>query len=143
MTGTGKRKGDAAEREAAALLGTLMEQRGIRRLLGAGRADDIGDIGGVPGWAIQVAWWPHDTLRAIRDKPVDAAAQARNSDTYGAAMIRLVGGTYRIVMTPEEFVRAIADLRQNPGPTLLAPPKIAPPGIPILTAGGRRGRALG
>ena len=42
-----KNKGDAAEREAAKL---LAEATGlpVRRKLGAGRQDDVGDLDGVP-----------------------------------------------------------------------------------------------
>ena len=49
MTSPAKRKGDAAELEVQELLRTLL---GVpaRRMLGAGRADDVGDIAGVPTW---------------------------------------------------------------------------------------------
>ena len=49
-----KRKGDAAEREAAEL---LSEATGfsVRRKLGAGRQDDEGDLEGIPKTVIQIA----------------------------------------------------------------------------------------
>lgn len=108
MTGSQKRKGDRAEREAADLLTRLLA-RPVRRLLGAGRMDDIGDLDGVAGWALQVADW-NDLARAVRQKPVDAEVQAlASSTTYGAALIRLRGGEFRIVMTPETWARVITD----------------------------------
>ena len=103
MTGSAKAKGDAAEREAATLLASLLGS-GPRRKLGAGRADDTGDID-MPGWdcTIQVASWA-DALRAVREKPVAAEVQSGHAGTtHSAAMIRLRGGTWRVVMTPEQF----------------------------------------
>lgn len=51
-----KRKGDAAEREAAALVAELTGYP-VRRKLGAGRSDDEGDLEGVPRTVLQVAAW--------------------------------------------------------------------------------------
>jgi hypothetical protein len=127
MTGKQKIKGDRAEREAATLLTRLLG-RPVRRLLGAGRTDDVGDLDGVDGWAIQVADWT-DLARAVRQKPVDAEVQALASRTeYGAALIRLRGGEFRIVMTPETWARSITNkppLSTETGPpssTEKAPP---------------------
>jgi len=103
MTGSQKRKGDRAERGAAELLAALTGED-VRRLLGAGRHDDHGDLD-LPDWAVQVADWV-DVARALRVKPLDAAEQAlRSGLPYGAAMLRLRGGEYRIVLTPETFAR--------------------------------------
>lgn len=110
MTDPNKAKGDKAEREAADLLTRLLN-RPVRRLLGAGRADDHGDLDGVKDWALQVAWWPSNVLRAIRAKPLDAQAQAeRSGDRHSAALIRLVGGQWRVVMTPEQWARVVHDM---------------------------------
>lgn len=112
MTGSAKRKGDAAELEAASLL-TRLTGRTVKRLLGAGRAEDVGDLTGIAGWVVQVAWWPSATLAAIRRKPLDAEIQAANSGVpHAVAMIRLVGGTYRMVMTPEQWARLVAEIEQ-------------------------------
>jgi hypothetical protein len=106
VTGTGKRKGDRAEREAAALLTRLLH-RPVRRLLGAGRTDDTGDLDNVAGWAIQVADWT-DLARAVREKPIDAEVQAAHSGAqHGAALIRLRGGEFRIVMTPQTWATLV------------------------------------
>lgn len=102
MTGSAKRKGDEAEREAAAILEELLGFK-VRRQLGAGRKLDIGDIFGIPQTAIQVACWS-DALRAVREKPLDAERQReRAGATFAATMVRLRGGVWRVVMTPEQF----------------------------------------
>lgn len=126
MTGAQKRKGDRAEREAAALLTRLLTT-GVRRMLGAGRADDVGDMVGVDGWAIQVADW-QDIARAVRQKPVDAELQAINGgQQYGAALIRLRGGEFRVVMTPETWARVVTD---RPPPLRIDPPLSEPAPLP-------------
>ena len=48
MSNPQKAKGDAAEREVAALLSDLLGFT-VRRKLGAGRKDDTGDLDGIPG----------------------------------------------------------------------------------------------
>jgi hypothetical protein len=97
-----KRKGDKAELEVQALLRDLL---GVpaRRALGAGRLDDIGDIGGVHDTCIQVANYA-DISRAIREK-VDTCVeqQTRAGATFGATFIRRPGGRYLVAMTPEQF----------------------------------------
>lgn len=108
MTGPQKRKGDRAEREAADLLTALLG-RNVRRLLGAGRSDDIGDLD-VKDWAIQVCDWA-DLSRAVRVKPLDAAEQALNSGTrHSAAMVRLRGGDFRFVMTPGQWTEIVTEI---------------------------------
>ena len=68
MTSPAKRKGDAAELEAAAILTDLLGYN-VRRKLGAGRADDTGDMDGIPLTVVQAAWWPsRGVLRAVREK---------------------------------------------------------------------------
>lgn len=111
MTGRGKRKGDRAEREAAELL-TFLTGTHVRRLLGAGRQDDRGDLD-VEGWAIQVADW-QDIAGALRVKPLDADLQAFRSGALGVAMLRLRGGDFRVAMTPTTWARIHADLGTPP-----------------------------
>ncbi len=97
-----KSKGDRAELELAELLSDLTGYR-CRRYLGAGRQDDVGDIDGIPGHAIQCANWA-DTSAAARQKPLGAAAQAINGNMpYAATFIRFKGGTWRVVLTPEQW----------------------------------------
>ena len=102
MTNAAKRRGDEAEREAAAVLADWLGYP-VRRKLGAGRADDQGDLDGLPDTTVQVAAWA-DVLRAVREKPVAAEAQRQRADTtFAATMVRLRGGVWRVVLTPEQF----------------------------------------
>lgn len=99
-----KRKGDRAELEAAALLNDLL---GVpaRRKLGAGRKEDTGDIYGVPDTTIQVTSLASDVVAVgVVRKPIEADQQARNAgNTFSATFLRIRGGTWRVVMTPEMF----------------------------------------
>jgi hypothetical protein len=105
MTTPQKRKGDRAELEAAALLADLTGYP-VRRKLGAGRQDDTGDLHGVPDTTIQVADWS-DALRAVREKPVGAERQREAAGTtFAGTMVRLRGGVWRVVLTPEQFATA-------------------------------------
>lgn len=102
MTSPQKAKGDRAEREVAALLSDLL---GVpaRRKLGAGRADDMGDIDGVPDTCIQVASY-RDLARALREKvPACQVQQERMGASFGACFLRRPGGGYVVAMTPEQF----------------------------------------
>ena len=110
MTGSSKRKGDRAELEVQGILRDLL---GVpaRRALGAGRRDDVGDITGVPDTVIQVADWK-DVTRAVREKPLEAEEQRERtcangrrigSCEFAATFVRLRGGEYRVVMTPEQW----------------------------------------
>lgn len=109
-----KSKGDRGEREVERLLRELIYEDAsdlrIRRALGAGRQDDVGDIFGVRATAIQVAWWT-DVVAAIRTKLRDVEEQRRNARyPFGVAFVRLsrasVDGTPWVVcMTPRTFVR--------------------------------------
>ncbi len=55
----------------------------------AGRLDDVGDLDGLPGTAIQVCAWA-DALRAVREKPLDAERQSARAcgATFAATMVR-------------------------------------------------------
>ena len=107
-----KDKGDRAEREAAALLADLLGYK-VRRKLGAGRADDTGDLDGVPDTVVQVADWA-DALRAVRHKPIGAEAQRENAGaTFAFSMVRLRGGVWRCVLTPEQMATYV---RESGGP---------------------------
>ncbi len=74
-----------------------------RRALGAGRKDDIGDIHGVPQTVVQVAN-RKDVAGTVRSKPLEAERQREQARVpFAATFIRLRGGEYRVVMTPEQF----------------------------------------
>lgn len=102
MTHPSQRKGARAELEAAAIIANLTGWP-ARRKLGAGRADDTGDIDGVPDTVIQVKHWA-DVLTAIRTGVDGATEQQHNAGaTFGAAMVRLRGGRWVICMSPEQW----------------------------------------
>lgn len=101
-----KAKGDRAELEAAALLTDLLGVP-VRRKLGAGRIDDTGDLAGVPGHVVQVASWA-DTSAAARVKPKEAEQQRINANaTHAATLVRFRGGSWRVVLTLEQWSRYV------------------------------------
>lgn len=102
MTSPQKRKGDAAEVEAARLIADLIGSP-AQRALGAGRKADTGDIFGVPDTAVQVANWD-DVRAAAVTKPRGAEAQRCNAGaTFAATFVRFRGGVWRVVLTPEQW----------------------------------------
>jgi hypothetical protein len=102
MTNSAKRRGDEAERQAAVILEDLLGYP-IRRKLGAGRHDDMGDLEGLPETTLQVAAWT-DALRAVREKPLQVERQRERAETpFVATLVRLRGGVWRVVLTPEQF----------------------------------------
>ena len=128
MTNAAKAKGDRAELEAAAVLADELGFA-IRRKLGAGRLDDVGDLDGLPETVVQVAAWA-DVLRAVREKPIAAELQRERAGvTFAATMVRLRGGVWRVVLTPEQFATwarrsTFADRRSAmmaPSPTTYRP----------------------
>ncbi len=104
MTGSAKRKGDSAELEAARLISDLIGVP-VRRRLGAGRADDCGDLDGVPDTAVQVCSRGTDVVAVgMVRKPVEAGQQAVNAGAiFAATFVRIRGGTWRVVLTPEQW----------------------------------------
>lgn len=102
MANSSKRKGDKAELEVQGILRDLL---GVpaRRKLGAGRKDDCGDIDGVPETVVQVAN-RKDVTQAVRHKPLECELQrGRDGAVFAATFIRLRGGEYRVVLTPEQW----------------------------------------
>jgi len=120
MSNSAKAKGDRAELEAAELLTSILGIP-VRRKLGAGRIDDTGDLDGVPNHAIQVASWA-DTAAAARIKPPQAEQQAINANLpLSATLIRFRGGTWRVVLTVEQWASYL-----QPTPQGLAPKGLVP-----------------
>ena len=108
MTNSAKRKGDRAELEVQGILRDLL---GVpaRRKLGAGRADDMGDIDGVPDTVIQCVSYT-DIGRAIREKlPECEAQQVRAGATFGATFVRRPGGRYVVVLSPEQWATYVRE----------------------------------
>ncbi len=116
MANPQKRKGDAAEREAAELISALLGLT-VRRKLGAGRTTsaggDTGDLDGVPGHALQVASWAN-AAAAARIKPSEAAEQAGHAGLpFAATLVRFRGGTWRVVLTPEQWAAYVRLILQE------------------------------
>jgi hypothetical protein len=108
VTGSSKRKGDQAELEVQAM---WRDQAGVfaRRALGAGRKDDVGDIHGIPNTVCQVVSSKH-VANAVRNKPIQAEAQRQNARVdHACTFVRLYGGSYAVVMTPEQFFKLWRD----------------------------------
>lgn len=107
-----KNKGDRAELEICRQLADLTGWD-IRRKLGAGRADDTGDIYGLPDCTAQVKDYT-DPLRAIREGlPELRAQQANSGDPFAGLFVRRRAGLWIVVQEPDQFA---ALLREATGP---------------------------
>ena len=108
MSNPAKNKGDAAEREVASLLSDLLGFT-VRRKLGAGRADDCGDLDGIPDTVVQVVNY-RDLFRAMRIKPPASERQQANAGaTFGVTAVRMVGGRWLFVMTPGQYATYVRE----------------------------------
>jgi hypothetical protein len=108
MTNSAKTKGDQAEREAAALLAELTGWP-VRRKLGAGRADDAGDLDGIPDTCVQVKHY-RDQTRAIRETLTELPLQQANAGTtFAFGLIRRPGGHYFAVLTLEQIAALLRE----------------------------------
>ena len=108
MANPQKRKGDAAERELAKQLSDLLGFT-VRRKLGAGRADDTGDLDGLPDTTAQVKNYA-DVLRAIREGLKDLETQRANANTTHAVLfVRRHGGQWITVMTVDQYANLIRE----------------------------------
>ena len=102
MSNPQKAKGDSAEREIAKLLDDLLGT-GVRRKLGAGRADDTGDLDGLPDCTAQVKNYT-DVLRAIREGLAGLEIQQRNAGTtHGVLFVRRRGGQWIAIQTAQQW----------------------------------------
>lgn len=108
MTGSAKRKGDKAEREIAGELTDLLGLP-VRRMLGAGRQDDVGDLEGIPDTVVQVVNW-RDVAAALRIKPQQSEEQQANAGaTFGATAVRLPRGRWLFALTPTQYVTYVRE----------------------------------
>lgn len=87
MANPNKRKGDRAERELAILLTQLLGKP-MRRMLGAGRQDDVGDIDGIDDLVIQAKHWK-DITAAITQGITQLEQQQHNKNAdHGVLFIK-------------------------------------------------------
>lgn len=107
-----KAKGDKYERESAVLLAELSGWP-VRRKLGAGRADDTGDLEGVPQTTVQVKGYPSDLIRSIRETLDELPTQQANAGTpFAAGLIRRPGGRWFAVLNLDQLVALIREATQ-------------------------------
>lgn len=102
-------KGARGELEVQELLREELGLPNVRRALGAGRKDDVGDIDGVPQTAIQVAWW-NNPMTAVNAKIESTETQRLNKRVrFAALFVRRTrarsGPKWIVVMTPAQFAR--------------------------------------
>lgn len=120
MANPQKRKGDTAERECALLIQSSLLAYGCEvsceRALGAGRKQDTGDIFGLRDHVIQVASWS-DTSAAAMRKPIEAMQQMANAGAnFASTFVRFRGGTWRVVLTVDQWARLVAPQQQEAMP---------------------------
>ena len=102
MTNPAKAKGDRAELEVARMIADLTGWP-VRRKLGAGRADDAGDLDGIPDTCVQVKNY-RDISRALREALDDLPTQQANAGTtFAVAFVRRPGGRWIAVMDVETW----------------------------------------
>ena len=98
MTNPSKKKGDRGELEIAGILTDQLGTR-VRRKLGAGRADDTGDLDGLTDTVAQVKNFK-DITRAMSEALHDLPTQQANAGaTFAVAFIRRPGNRWAAVMT--------------------------------------------
>lgn len=108
MTNSAKAKGDRGELEAAKLLADLTGYP-VKRKLGAGRAEDTGDLCNVPQSTVQVKAYK-DIVRALREALDECPKQQANAGTtFGFSMIRRPGGRWFVAMTPEQAMTMLRE----------------------------------
>lgn len=117
MGSASSRKGARAEREIAEFLAQRLGID-IKRMLGAGRAQDVGDLFGLEQFTAQVAFWPGNTLGALRAKPLACEIQQAHGNTpFGVTFLKLPprpGGLppeWRAVLTLDQFYQVYEVLR--------------------------------
>jgi hypothetical protein len=97
-----KRRGDRAELELAKAVADLTGWN-VKRALGAGRAEDVGDLFGIPDTTAQAKDWK-DVLAAINCGLQDLRRQQANSgDTFGVCFVRRRGGRWVAVMELDQW----------------------------------------
>jgi len=110
VTSRQRAKGNRGELDAVALYARHFPEWPVRRRLQEGRADDEGDLQGVPYTCVQVAN-VEDLLDAISHKLPELAAQReRCRAPYGVLLIRRRGGRFIAIMDEAHYVTAQAAL---------------------------------
>lgn len=105
MANPNKALGSKGEREAAALLTALLGKE-VKRRHNLGTHDDVGDLYGVDDLCVQVYAGVQNVVAVgLVKKPLDVDLQAANMGAeYAMTMVRIRGGKFRIVLTPEQWL---------------------------------------
>jgi hypothetical protein len=108
VTSPQRRKGTHGELEAAHLLHALSSWP-VRRRLQEGRADDAGDLEGVPNTVVSVKNYA-SLDRALREGLMALEAMRTNAGaSWAVLMLRRRGGNFVISMTAETFVSILRE----------------------------------
>lgn len=107
MTNSSKGKGDRGELEAQALLRELLGDDKVRRSLGAGRKDDVGDIDGVPQTAVQVVWTKTWTAAINQKLPMVEQQRKNKRVRFASLWVRRDRNPipWIVVMTPTQWAK--------------------------------------
>jgi hypothetical protein len=117
MGNSSKNKGDRFEREAVPVLVNLLPEFALAkamRHLGAGRAEDVGDLYVLPDTAVQVRAYS-DPGKGIRSAAYDSVIQAGHGDKEVAL------GMFPILRTREGQVRWLACVTPDRWPVPIEP----------------------
>lgn len=108
MSNPSKTRGDRAELEAARILSDLLGYD-VRRALGAGRAEDCGDLFGIPETVVQVKNYKN-IGRAVNEARDSADEQARNAGVpFRFGMVRHPGGKWTCVLSPDALATMLRE----------------------------------
>jgi len=110
MSNPSKAKGDRAELEAAKLLSELLGVP-VRRRLGAGRTDDVGDLDGVDNHIVEVKSYA-DVTAGMRSAlgSLERKRTAAGVD-HAVGLIRRPGGEWVAVMPIAQWVAYVEGLQ--------------------------------
>lgn len=98
-------KGPEGERIVAALCRTEGYKK-ARRMLGAGRQDDVGDIDGMPRLCLQVTWVKTNLTGKLYEKlPMTEQQRINRRVPFAAVFARLDRHPWMVTMTPKQFWR--------------------------------------
>ena len=103
MAHPSKRKGDAAELEIAKYLSDHLGHD-VKRMLGAGRADDVGDLHGIPDCTCEVKNYK-DLATGINEGLADLDREQVNAGTtFGVVFVRRRGGRWLAVLDIDRWI---------------------------------------
>lgn len=120
MGNISSQRGAQGERDASRLLNDLLFAgiEVVKRKLGAGRAEDTGDLHGLEGFTIQVAARAN-LGQVLQDKTLECERQqAHAREPFGVTLMKLPPRPgkpqqWRFVLTPDQFADVYAALADH------------------------------